>query len=40
MAQAIREICLKLAVALLKLGSRPNKPGWQRSRRPTDLGGR
>lgn len=39
MAQAIREICLKLAVMLLKLGSRPAKPGWQRSNRPTTLDG-
>lgn len=40
MAQAIREICLKLAVGLLKLGSRPAKPGWQRSRRPVSHNGR
>lgn len=40
MAQAIREICLKLAVMLLKLGSRPAKPGWQRSRRSPKLDGR
>lgn len=40
MAQAIREICLKLAVALLKLGSQPAKPGWQRSRRSVCLKGR
>ena len=40
MAQAIREICLKLAVALLRLCGRPAQPGWQRSERPSNLKGR
>ena len=40
MAQAIREICLKLAVALLRLCGRPARPGWQRSDRPPTLLGR
>ena len=40
MAQAIRKICLKIAVALLKLCGRPSRPGWQRSHRPPTLTGR
>ena len=40
MAQAIREICVRLAVALLKLCGRQARPGWQRSDRPTNLEGR
>lgn len=40
MAQAIREICVRLAVALLKLCGRPARPGWQRSERPMNLKGR
>lgn len=40
MAQAIREICVRLAVALLKLCGRPARPGWQRSKRPTTFEGR
>ena len=38
MAQAIRKICLKLALGLLRLCARPPASGWQRSPRSNDLG--
>jgi hypothetical protein len=37
MAQAIREICVRLAVALLKRCGHPARLGWQRSKRPANL---
>ena len=37
MAQAIRKICLKLALGLLRLCGRPSASGWQRSPRANDL---
>ncbi len=40
MAQAIRQIGLKLIVALLRLFVRPAPTGWQPSRRPPTLDGR
>ncbi len=40
MAQAIRQIGLKLLVALLRLVSRPAPRGWQPSPRTPDLRGR
>lgn len=40
MAQAIRQIGLKLVVALLQLCVRPARPGWSASRRPPTLDGR
>lgn len=39
MAQAIRQIGLKLLVALLRLCTRPAPRGWRRSTRPTHLRG-
>ena len=37
MARTVREICLKLAVMLLRLlGQRPGS-GWQPSRRPVEM---
>ena len=39
MAQTIRQIGLKLAVALARLFARPAVPGWVRSTRPTTLRG-
>jgi hypothetical protein len=39
MAHAIRQIGLKLVLALLRLTARPSARGWQRSRRRTDLRG-
>jgi hypothetical protein len=40
MAQAIRQIGLKLVVALLRVFVRPAPRGWQPSTRPTTLRGR
>jgi hypothetical protein len=41
MAQAIRQIGLKLVTALLRLCVRPAPAGWRRSTRPpADLSGR
>lgn len=40
MAQAIRQIGLKLAVALLRALSPRSGPGWRRSRRGAALRGR
>jgi hypothetical protein len=40
MAQAIRQIGLKLTVALLRLFVRDKPAGWQRSTRPLTLRGR
>jgi len=40
MAKAIRQIGLRITVALLRLWSRPSRAGWQRSRRPVTLAGR
>lgn len=40
MVKAIRQIGLKITVALLRLWSRPARAGWQRSRRPATLVGR
>ncbi len=39
MAQAIRQIGLKILVALLRLVGRDAPAGWQRSTRPTHLRG-
>ncbi len=39
MAQTIRQVCLKLLVALLRLFARPSRSGWQRSERPPTLTG-
>lgn len=39
MAQAIRQIGLKLLVALLRVFTRPAPTGWNRSTRPTHLRG-
>lgn len=39
MAQAIRRLGLKLALALLRLVTRPAASGWQRSDRPSSLTG-
>lgn len=39
MTQALRQIGLKLLVALLRLLSRDAPAGWQRSTRPTHLRG-
>jgi hypothetical protein len=36
MAQAIRQIGLKLVTALLRVFTRPAPPGWSRSARPAD----
>ncbi len=40
MVKTIRQISLKLTVALLKLFVHPARPGWQRSTRPPTLTGR
>jgi hypothetical protein len=40
MAQAIRQIGLKILVAILRLFTRPAPAGWRRSTRPTHLRGR
>ena len=40
MARTIRQIGLKLTVALLRLFVRPAPAGWRRSTRPLDLTGR
>jgi hypothetical protein len=39
MAQAIRQIGLKILVAFLRLFTRPAPAGWRRSTRPTHLRG-
>jgi hypothetical protein len=40
MARKIRQIGLKLVVALLRLFSPPARAGWRASSRPTNLRGR
>jgi hypothetical protein len=40
MARKIRQIGLKLTVALLQLFTSPAPAGWRRSSRPTSLRGR
>lgn len=39
MAHAIRQIGLKILVALLRVFTRPAPAGWRRSTRPTHLRG-
>jgi hypothetical protein len=40
MAKAIRQLGLKIVVALLRILERPPTAGWKRSRRPPTLNGR
>jgi hypothetical protein len=40
MAQAIRQVGLKLMAALLRMLTRRTRAGWQTSRRPATLRGR
>jgi hypothetical protein len=40
MARTIRQICLKVAVAMLRLFTHPAAAGWKRSTRDSSLRGR